>query len=1074
MVNNMQQVLFQDIYSKLVDGSGSDRPKTLLSDLADIICSLIGDERNNLFYFSMPIWDYLNNRWDKNLVVRINSDNEENNDVKSDWNNWITENNNKIGESTYKTFFEQAGKKFSFIEFVTQHVKDISPLFTIEYSDTDKEITIDDKKTKLSCPEDVGLDLYENKFIEQTMKLLTKNNSEQHEEKGKKLNEFRVFLSEYKVFFPTLKYIYLVSSRLFEQDNGAHIGSGGVILVCKDAISETTLQQIAVLTNLCYRELGGKNWAERCRKESIKSAIAAIMSRNMSHNLGSHYLYYTKSQLMALADEFEEKGPEIRGAAKVLGYMQARMDYLATIVAGEKYPYGSVYFKGQMFDELTIDDFSKRHFKDEIEGNGKNRKFKRTTNYLLQNLILSENFTREGIFDDNLQTSKCNTLNDNQSKPIFARKFRRRNGESVQTVIQNELASPNSFSVLKGNGVHNRIIRLQLLIKESALSGLSKNERVFTGLLENEDKERLVKLGISKICIALPGGIMSIHAFYNVVENLIRNSAKYRKEDFNDKDLVFTIAIDELKEKTIKTQTEGMTKEKHLPARYRFIIYDNKSNANTKVNVLDEKGNNNEKPLIDVMNEKLSCVKILNKNNELDKCDKGLKEMLFSTIWMRAYTYEEAKNSSTGKAKDLSDILLEIDSKNGADKKDEIREHGFEYVAVDKDGELTSNKSIDANLGICFELPKYKTVEYIGEICSEDELIRKGLDNFRDIVCVKPGSKMTVSRKDGGPDYELEKVFTRLYEKEINNQSEVEIFKSILDNRFDNIINKVKISIEKEEKGFCKKTGILFVTHLGLDSGQKSVHLKKMKSHLYSEAVSGENFTKTIQDILLSGMDHNCVFNKETEYFALKVKEAALTRITLIDERFYKDMIDHSTMPKDENPLSRDFVLKCKNIRVLTLNDMDNNNHLRESIVFSNDHELIENAFVGNKFKDEKDNTHFLSIHLGMVEKIVKDEQWCKVFSLNGKDIGERAKQLLEKMKILFRSNKKDSNKNEVFISIHSGRGNFSKELEESLKDYPFISVSALDAALSNCKFLLAQLFYNTVYIGKGLANESN
>ena len=99
------------------------------------------------------------------------------------------------------------------------------------------------------------------------------------------------------------------------------------------------------------------------KTEAIKSAVAAIMSRNMSHNLGSHYLYYTKAHLESLASRVNsEISPDIRGAAKVLSYMQARMDYLATIISNDKYPYGPVNFKSQLYDELTIDDFSKRHF----------------------------------------------------------------------------------------------------------------------------------------------------------------------------------------------------------------------------------------------------------------------------------------------------------------------------------------------------------------------------------------------------------------------------------------------------------------------------------------------------------------------------------------------------------------------------------------------------------------------------------------------------------------------------------------------------------------------------------------
>ena len=137
----------------------------------------------------------------------------------------------------------------------------------------------------------------------------------------------------------------------------------------------------------------------RQRTEAVKSAVTAIMSRNMSHNLGSHYLFYTKAYLENIAGSLGERGPAVRGVAKVLGYMQARMDYLATIVTNDKYPSGAVNFKSQIFDELTLDDFSRRNF------SRYNDRCKRTVNFLLANLVMSENITRPDILGRGLALS---------------------------------------------------------------------------------------------------------------------------------------------------------------------------------------------------------------------------------------------------------------------------------------------------------------------------------------------------------------------------------------------------------------------------------------------------------------------------------------------------------------------------------------------------------------------------------------------------------------------------------------------------------------------------------------------
>ena len=793
------------------------------------------------------------------------------------------------------------------------------------------------------------------------------------------------------------------------------------------------------------------------QKESVKSAVAAIMSRNMSHNLGSHYLYYTKMQLAALANEHEFSGPDIRGAAKVLGYMQARMDYLATIVSDDKYPYGGVFFKGQIFDELTIDDFSKRHFQG-TGSDGKERKYRRTTNYLLQNLILSENFTRGPVID---------------GAPSLL--------EEKKTEMQAE--SKNDSIIKRKN------IRLQIRIDSGTYTGSPDDVQIF---LEND-----TKLEISKISIALPGSIMSIHAFFNVVENIIRNSAKYKKDDFGD-ELVITIAIKEL--------TESQ------PNRYQVVIYDNKRNA------LKEYSTNNTKRLVDQMNNELGMIQILNEKNELDKSSKGLKEMLFSILWMRAYTYDRTEK--------LSDILAQLDrEKDPKAKMDEIKRHAFEYVAVFDDGksewkmyEPDENNLVQVdeadinkpyNLGVCFELPKWRMLENLDATLLNDDVMKeKGVNNFTDIRC------FDASRVEKKTSDKLKAVFTRIYdgglvENDKNDKQALEIMKKVLAKRFTDI-NDYRIGMDTEyEKGFPtkdeeaaekKRHGIYFKSH--------ESDLASMEKYAYCEAISGENFTKTMQNIFNDSLiksdedqtrANDSILDEQTniketsqkgllsrifgkmkkteedepktpllktrkigdfkddasEFFALKIKESALTRITLVDERLFNDM--EATQNKRE-------ILKHKNIRILNLKS-----EMQESSIVTHDGALnVKEMFDCSDFRDDKDATHFLSIHLGMIEKIVKEDSgWVKANHLCEVTVSERVDKLMDMLKKTFRTDQ-----GELFISIHSGRGNFSKELDESLSDYPFISISAIENVYANSKFLLAQLFYDTVYIGKGELNK--
>ena len=166
----------------------------------------------------------------------------------------------------------------------------------------------------------------------------------------------------------------------------------------------------------------------------------------------------------------------------------------------------------------------------------------------------------------------------------------------------------------------------------------------------------------------------------------------------------------------------------------------------------------------------------------------------------------------------------------------------------------------------------------------------------------------------------------------------------------------------------------------------------------------------------------------------------------------------------------REF-LELKNIRVLNLKEGVQCKRHKCFILrkLKKIKPSVRNLFDGNEFRGDKgDGTHFLSIHLGMIEKIIKDNSsWVEVLGSKEATLNQRINKLMAWLKDSFKTEK-----GEVFISIHSGRGNFSPDLDESLKHYPFISISAIESAYSNSKYLLAQLFYNTVYLGKGISNE--
>lgn len=812
------------------------------------------------------------------------------------------------------------------------------------------------------------------------------------------------------------------------------------------------------------------------RYETIKTAVAAIMSRNMSHNLGSHYLFYTKDRLEKIADKSQNMGPDVRGAAKVLAYLQGRMDYLATIVANDKYPYGSVNFKSQIWDELTIDDFSRRHyntpqkdvFNEDIEGReralshagkmldnlkaklesykesrtlessmkvdsylselflqcrtiGKRNWYNRTTNYLLSNLILSEGYSRPDVL-----------YGKNESQPLF-----------LFVSVWNE----DTSCFEKFTGAND------------------------SQTLAIEDR---LKSALSKINLAFPGGTMSCHAFYNILENFIRNSAKYSWTGAHPESLTFTVALKvDKKDKTVTC-----------------TIYDDKHDA------LKARDGKHKRSLLDDLQTRLRRhTRVLGENSTIDKGNKGLKEMLFSAIWLKA---NETNDS-------LADIITEMEESSPTRRLSLIRRHAFEFLCVDDNGLETTDPN-SANLALRLTLPLFTQVESLepAKVRSLKDLVRLHTDVIEII---------------GGPNPELpilhrpcSSVFSRvvyedskLFEDAKNHPLCALVSDSASDaedfllpvlklnaairnnlNGFDQY--RVKVG-DFDEPGFSDSIPlnrqIYFYTHLST-SMTKSEFRKKKASYAYWDTISGNNFTKTLEGMFGAGLTSEGKYRSFADlYFALKIKESGLTRITIVDERLFNSIKwklvvpsknvkakDVSTEDKDPKIDFRSYAAEfsMRNIRILNFFEKGIPKAKRTVKDVAGFPYLYGNQFFKTgPYADSPNATNFLSIHLGIIEKMLKSSVMESVIGPRG--LNSFSQERIDKLMELFKTTFGDGT-HEVHICIHSGRGNFSQELEGPLREYPFISLAALESAFNNSKYLLSQLFYNTVYIGKGELNN--
>ena len=792
---------------------------------------------------------------------------------------------------------------------------------------------------------------------------------------------------------------------------------GKKLIEAIDSLSECLFERIGSLIRLLtYNYLFnlGINLAENVKRQAVKSAVSAIMSRNMSHNLGSHCMHYTKNTLDNLSGQLHGHGPDIRGAARLISYIQGRMDFLATLVSGEEYPYGAVNFKSQIIDVLNVDYFSKRHYKASTTSD-KYKAIKKSQiqlslnelSYKLDSIIKNKkersHFEQEEIVD-----SVVRVINQLENLKLDNADLR-----TTNFLLENLIKSERFYRENIYDIPHDRDVREKPFYLHVCYNG-----KLFTGSEIKDEEESLVKNELSELNIALPGGLMSTHAFFNIVENLIRNSAKHRAVDLTENALITRIDIRNIVEKG--------------DHRLLFTIYDNKHNA---------------KIAYPIVIEQLKSLSILNSDTSINKKSKGMKEMLVAALWLKSNEFED----------NYADILCEIDAENDGDKKLAlIKKYSYELVKVDSMG--NDSEAEDANFGLRFSLPIFETCTYFTVKRNGEETIAQSILNSLKIAPVR--ADIVAIEDDDTVLEEASKRFPRIYDNRKNlSQEEIDVISSgvedlkdikayrdtlkmysILKKRFGADINQYQVIFGDSVSEVRNPAKVIYFQRHFSESEEFSSALE----FPYADSVSGGNFTVTLKDHYMRGHSKEGMsYTWKDKYFSLKIIESALTRITIIDERLSADYNGQELM--------------SKNLRVLNLNAEVS----EEDLMWS-----------GSSFKDDDDYTLFLSIHLGLIEKIVenKDNWYMKEFDriyANQSNPPARASFFMEQLRKKFGKGK------EIFISIHSGRGNYSYELEHSLKEYPFINLSAIESVFTNSKYLLAQLFYNTVYIGKGVYNQN-
>jgi len=295
--------------------------------------------------------------------------------------------------------------------------------------------------------------------------------------------------------------------------------------------------------------------------ETLRSAIAAIMGRNMSHNLGSHAIGYVAS---------EPRLYDLSELGRLLAYIQKRMDFIAQISTSPP----SWCLSLPWSDSRT--SFPERS-KNEETGDWKNQSNANTPYALISN------FARQFGLLDNIARSD---------------KFR---------------------------------FRPRAEIDDGAVSGGS-NQRALKLRLQVETAPGQAHTPPKILNPDIPHGHIGAHALYSILENLLRNAAKYGTRNSGALDLSVTIR---------ETWHEHQQNKLHGDWQnefYQVVVSDNQPLSG---DVQTEKYRHDCDTLCAQLNDYLESPIVNPVTAELDAGQWGMKEIKICTAYLRLIAQED-------------------------------------------------------------------------------------------------------------------------------------------------------------------------------------------------------------------------------------------------------------------------------------------------------------------------------------------------------------------------------------------------------------------------------------------------
>jgi len=846
-------------------------------------------------------------------------------------------------------------------------------------------------------------------------------------------------------------YVYSRTSqdKGMQNNTSSSIGYGGVfILIDKDLgqKEKLILNLIRLLSDALSACISHNIIKRKLQFEQIKSAKAAIMVRNVSHNLGSHVLFYLKTKLESVKNAIDSgilrelldstkkpsyckfnvnqvceikdhilnpekiELPFLVGIGKFIAYLQERQGFIATIATSHIPYFMPVNFKDAIFDELNNDYKALRHINKSAFENG-------CKNVLLSYIAQSEGLSRNNI---SIEFRTFDGLND-------------RNYKISESNMDNE----------------GHIFNIE-----------------WTQDYNENAKQDLDKL--RRIEISLPGGITGRQAFFSIIENFLRNSAKHSITSNFDNQVTSKLII-----------KIDVAENDEYPDLYKVAISNNLKDAGEEVQLEEEdlkytvQGKKNQcKNVLSLL--KAIDEDYIDQSGNMIENNKGIKEMRISAGWLRNLKgdeltakpkvlnvfADEEKNITYEfylKRPQYAAIIVRTLLPEHVSLNRKLIKYGWKIVVFTEISSGNNSFLISLFNENDFNEQELKDIFYnIHRILKLENETFNALVNNLLLLINQLGTEIKKSLDNYLLDY---------YYKIINQNLQMNNIKPeilINDSKFNKEripeqLNELVKKVNDVEYNYTEKTYknfILFKEHL--DSPKQYGELKDIDDRTnvpyFIESVSGGLSTDRI-------IRHDTI----NMLWYYKLIESAYTGVMIIDERlwaYFSGINENQILPNidlkegiknvrinDKNTL----LLKYKNVSVCTI-------FLKGNVLYIIDAEgnyvsdiKFENygnnsGFIHNE-SENSINFHFVSIHQGIIDKVKKVIPKDVILSRS-----KITSDFLENISNLF-----EMPENNIFV--HSGKSRPSKD--DLPSKFSFIPFESIEYAVKDCKLLLTEAFYS-------------